>query len=280
MSDYEPREKPMPKQLGVGEIPLSREQEGALKGLVGKVESRILSLYDLDGENYPSAVDFLWLESDEKLKELTGKESLNPRGGVITYTGKEGYGSVLYLAPALRERLAYSTDASRLSGHTQELEDFITLIEETSHFIYINYCMKNFEHTPEAALTELIAVIDQFMVVEGERENSGFSLRMPQGVVDALFRDNAAKYKPEFLGATPAAYIIGHRLGVDYWNYLSLLSKDDRLQELRSFYRLNHGDQLEYLFYNLGLDVYTYSEFEGGELAELFKKLGLNLNSA
>jgi len=273
MTDFEPRPRPKPKPLDYNESSFDKEQEKSLKYLVGRVEETIVEYYDIDNEEISSAVNFLWFESDEALKSLTEREELNPEGEVITYRGSGGYGSILYLNPELRRRLANLNETEMFSGNIQQFRDYLTLVEEVSHFVYINYHMKKFGEKPESALVELLATVDRFTVIRDEYRGETLSAWLTA----ELHKYNEGLFNPDFVEKIPAAYIIGHRLGVEYWERLKELPERGRREELMFFYRQRHPDQIKHLLYDVGLDFHSFGDYERKGLVELFEKLDMEI---
>lgn len=259
-----------------GEVRASPEAIESVKELATQVEDVIRAAYGISNGGLASVADSFWDGSDNELIGLLaryGLRELNPRGSNYILDEKDWHGSIIYLAPDLIERLARSSPTELLTDPTLR-RDFATLIEEVSHFTYDDYYRKLYGVKPHLALVEMIAVLDEYNVFQ-------YLTRLTQGRVlgtqehlDTL-RYNEAAYNKEMRGKRPAAYIIGHEMGVQYLLYLNRLHNQGQNAgiELSQFYNANHRRQMEHLLYDLGFRVNTFSEKERAAVAKVYSEL-------
>ncbi|MBI2011627.1 hypothetical protein HYS91_02555 [Candidatus Daviesbacteria bacterium] len=247
-----------------------------LRELATQVEETIKMSHGLENEDLPRIAEHLWDGTDDELKALTRRSTLNPKASNYTIAGRDQsgqgiYSDVVYLSPKIRESLS-NASAESLSEVGTTRSEFQALIEEVSHFVYKNYYRQLYGSNPHSASVELVAVLDEYNVFQYlSRAAQGRTLSIEEHL--ATMEQYAAAYNPEY--RSEGEYIVGHELGSKYLLYLNRLhnSGQDAGAELGRFYRLTNRQQLEYLFYNIGLRVEHKTKNEQQEVARVFSEI-------
>ncbi|MBU1129738.1 hypothetical protein KKE45_00260 [Patescibacteria group bacterium] len=259
-----------------------KEQEDALfRKLAEQTELSICSVYGLDYIR-GRVGGCLWLGTGEDLEDSYNfAEPLNSEGALCSKFDPDGnyLGSMVYLNPKLREKLANSSFGSRLSEN-EDLGAYLVLIEEVSHFVYQEYYLERHGERPHGCIKELIAALDRYNIVQRDC-NFVNGERVGSVTEDALLLSNEGYSLESYRGRVKGEYIIGHRLGIAFIFHLNCLhgqgqNVDD---ELLKFYLMTNKDQLIYLVNELNLDWQVFSDYEVDQLRNLFSDFRMELDS-
>jgi hypothetical protein len=246
------------------------------------VEELLYQSYNQAPPDDYRVADYLWTESDEELGRLLQKNNIRMLTGPACYEIKDAngliIGAVVHLYEEDRKKLGTATPESMLRG--KDLDRFLSLVEETSHFVYQNYYWNKFGEPPHHAMTELVAVLDKYNVMEGmfqKHYGREMNKREEALVIDERKSGNAA----EIVGKTDPVYAISHRLGGEYMAYLNGLMNHGYFSEveaeLEMFMGMKSSDQMKHLCYDLGLTFDTYGEAEKNGVEKVMGELGVSV---
>ncbi len=183
-----------------------------------------------------------------------------------------------------RNQLADSTDFSKLG---KDLTVYLDAIEETSHFVYLNYYFKEYQKKACSAMVELIAVLDKYNLVE-KLHQQYYKEPLDKDDISLLLSFNASANNQNSLGKTEGAYVIGHRMGVFFIDLLNKFytqvfqeTKDRDKAALEAgklmseFYHSDNRSQLIFLI-NQGFPIETYSDFEAAAVRKILAELDID----
>jgi hypothetical protein len=244
--------------------------------LANHVQNLIAQTRGIEGySDIEPAGGFLLPESDIETQEMLAARGIPylSEGGVYSISEPDGgayIGTLIHIPEVKRTALAASSDASRLQG--SDVEVYCTLIEEVSHFTYTQWYYKTFGVLPHPAMLEFIGAIDKYNIFQREFVDK-FGRYMNDGETDRVQRQVAAGYTPELIARTPGVYIIGHRLALDFLDYLNGLDRGIALAELDKVLKMKSGPQYRYLTRVCNLGYETFSEQERAEIEPIVSEL-------
>lgn len=251
----------------------------AVQGLVGEVQEIIKQVYDL--EDTTDAAGRVWDGKDAELEALVGR---NMRPGAATYTithEGEDLGAIIHFPDAMMDRLAHSSAESRLKGN--DLQDMLALVEETSHYLYIeNYKNRFLGQKPHNAAVEMVGVIDKYNILQALfLKNFGRNMNSVEQA-QSVYYNAIASEEANWTGDRPAEYIVGHDLGLQYVYYLNGLYNQgvDVSQELLTFYGASNKHQVEHLLYDLGLTIEARTSAENVAVGEILNQMDVRASNA
>ncbi|MEA2056549.1 MAG: hypothetical protein U9O78_02410 [Patescibacteria group bacterium] len=250
----------------------AKEIHKKVQKLATEIEQIICQIYSVDQTNLTMVADYIWDDSEERLKQLTGLKALNYPGTTCTIVIDEmRKARVIFLFQDIKQALAHATRNSLIRGN--DSTHLATLVEETSHFIYQQVYEGKHGEDPNSALTELIAVLDryniaQYLSIEYTDRN------LSQTEHASALEENAVRNE-SVKGLREGKYIIGHELGEQYIGYLNQLVNGgtDPSEELHEFYSLSNREQLLYLLGTREFKIRTYKFKEEKEVRSIFQQL-------
>jgi hypothetical protein len=213
---------------------------------------------------------------DKRLREQGGR--VNPRASTLTVRkrGTEKITScIIYLNPKILKNLYKHNPLEEVTN--ENYEDFLTVIEEVSHFVYTWYYYGKYKKLSEGCVTELVGAIDKYYELQRHMmrtEGRIMDLDEEETVMDEIIGAN----EEHALGLSPGEYAIGHRLAQEYINYLNAQWNRGKSidNEIHRFYEMENKDKIEYLLWKRKLAFHTYGE-EKEDVERIFDRIGVKV---
>ena len=261
-----------------GNIKTPEQVNEACAFLANHVQSLLVETRGDAYKGIQPAGSFILPESDEETISMLEARGIpyQREGGVYPISEPTGeyLGTLIHIPQTKRDILASSSDASRLMGN--DMPAYATLIEEVSHFTYIDWYYKTHGELPNSAMVEFVGAMDKYNVFQKEFVNK-YGRFMNEDEVDKVLQEVASAYTPDLVGVTPGIYVIGHRLAFSFIEYLNNLrgsgQADFALSELGKVMEMKSGPQYRYLVRVCGLQYETFSDNEEENIKSIIQEL-------
>ncbi len=251
----------------------SPEARGTVQQLVREVQGVLTDVYEVKGIS--SAAEAIWDESAASLQRLL-RIPVPPGRTAVYHLQSEGISDQIILFPEDEmEKLAHSSPRSRLIGDA--LHEMTGVIEETSHYVYVQNYEQQYGERPNSTCQELIAVIDKYNVIQFLSQRHLGRIMTSDEHTRAIKENALVATSASWRGDRPADYIIGHELGMQYVGRLINQHNQGRdvSSELLSFYHAPNSEQMRYLLYDLGFSIPTRSTGEYTAVHTAIQKMNI-----
>jgi hypothetical protein len=220
-----------------------------------------------------------WTHDTKGAKEILDDigMKLNPRAQTLMIKGH----IFIYINPEIVKKLVKHNPLEELS--VENYREFLSVVEEVSHVLYIGYYGNRYGEKPQHCTTELVGAVDKYLEMQRCKwriKGKLLSFEEDETVIDEIAgRDEAHK-----MGVTPGTYVIGHRLAKEYVKYLMKLFRikggKAMDKEIDKFYEMRDNDKIKRLIFKIGLGPSVHSDTEKADTKRILEEMGIGVDIA